>query len=113
VNVTLRLCQNGIIYPKGGLILLAVAKVGVCKSLEAISGVIQRRTDTKSRELEFPLDKLDQVAAILKPRKRRAVVLTPEQVEQRRESLARAREARKTLSPGQANAISNSPKATG
>ena len=107
------LCQNGIIYPKGELILLAVAKIGVSKALEAIPGVIQRRTDAKSREFEFPLDKLDDVAAILKPRRRRAVVLTPEQVEQRRESLARAREARKTLSPGQANAISNSPKATG
>ena len=77
---------DGIIYPKGGLILLAVAKTGVCKALEAISGVIQRRTDTKSREFEFPLDKLDDVAAILKPRKRRTVVLTPEQIEERQES---------------------------
>jgi len=101
---------DGIIYPKGGLTLLAVAKTGVCKALEAISGVRERRTDTKSREFEFPLDKLDHVAAILKPRKRRAVVLTPEQVEQRRESLARARQARKTLSPGQANAIRNTLK---
>src|SRR5215471_6251005 len=51
---------------QGGFILLAVAKAGVCKSLESISGVILRRIDTKSREFEFPLDKLDQVAAILK-----------------------------------------------
>lgn len=63
------LCKHGLIYPKGGDALLAVAKAGVCQAMEAIPGVTKRRTDDKGREFMFPLACLDDVAAALKPKR--------------------------------------------
>lgn len=98
------LCQNGLIYPYGGATLLAYAKAGVAGRVAELGADIQpHQNDGKARVFKFPVERLDQVAAILKPRKRRTVTLTPEQVETRRETLRRAREARKSLSPGRAN----------
>ena len=98
------LCQNGLIYPYGGRTLLAYAKGGVKRHIADLGDDVRRhQTDGKAEVFRFPVERLDEVAAILKPRKRRSVVLTPEQVEARRETLRLARQARKSLSPGGAN----------
>jgi hypothetical protein len=89
------LCQNGLIYPYGGRTLLAYAKGGVVNRVAELPDLQPYQTDGKNRVFKFPVERLDEVAAILRPRKRRSVVLTPEQVEARRETLRLAREARK------------------
>jgi hypothetical protein len=97
------LCRNGLIYPRGGLDIFAYAKGGVVSKVAELLDTEPCQKDGKARVFKFAVDYLDEVAAILKPRRRRAVILTPEQVERCRETLRRAREARKTLSPGGAN----------
>jgi hypothetical protein len=98
------LCRNGLIYPYGGTTLVAYAKGGVVNRVAELGPDLQPyQTDGKDRVFKFPIERLDEVTAILRPRKRRSVVLTPDQVEARRESLRLAREARKSLSPGEAN----------
>jgi hypothetical protein len=99
------ICRNGLIYPRGGLDLLAYAKGGVVSKVADLLEVEPCQTDGKARVFRFHVDRLDEVVAILKPRRRRTVTLTPEQVERRREALRRAREARKTLSPDGANRL--------
>jgi hypothetical protein len=104
-------CHNGLIYPSGGTILLAYVKGGVVNRVAELGPDLQPyQTDRKNRVFKFPIERLDEVAAILRPRKRRSVVLTPEQVEARRETLRLAREARKSLSPGGTNGLRNATK---
>ena len=65
------LCRRGLIYPKGGRELLAfTTSTDAWRSLVEI-GVKPIRVGDKEREGEFPVELLDQVAAILKPRRRR------------------------------------------
>jgi hypothetical protein len=67
------LCQRGLIYPKGGSDVLAfTTSADAWKSLLEI-GVKPKRVGEKEREGQFPIELLDQVAAILKPRKRRTL----------------------------------------
>jgi hypothetical protein len=89
------LCKHGLIYPKGGNMLLAVANIGVCQAIEAIPDVTLRRIDHKAREFVFPLERVDEVAAVLKPRQRRTY--SPEELERKRERLRLARERKKSL----------------
>jgi hypothetical protein len=100
------LCRNGLIYPRGGSTLLAYAKGGVVRRMVDL-GLDIHQTDGSARVFKFSIDRLDEVAAILKPRKRRTVTLTPEQIELRRETLRRVHERRKTLSSEGANGPRN------
>jgi len=79
------LCKNGLIYPYGGTQLLAYAKSRIAPTIAKLPGVHQYQTDGTARVLKFPLERLDEVAAILKPRKRRAVGASPEQLRSMRE----------------------------
>ena len=87
------LCHNGLIYPCGGETLLAYAKAGVVSAVESLPGVKQHQTDGRARVFAFPLECLDEVAAILKPRRKRAHGASPEQ-------LRAMRERRKSLVQG-------------
>ena len=66
------LCRNGLIYPCGGTTLLAYAKAGVVSRVAKVAATYQ--TDGKARVFKFPVDRLDEVAAILKPRRRRTYI---------------------------------------
>jgi hypothetical protein len=80
------LCQNGLIYPKGGDILLAYAKSGVKERIRALGDDIRHhQTDGNAEVFKFPLDRLDEVAAILKPRRRKTI--SPEHLEALRNGL--------------------------
>jgi hypothetical protein len=99
------LCKNGLIYPFGGETLLAYAKAGVKKQLTEIPDTKHHQSDGNAEVFKFPVSRLDEVAAILKPRKRRVVVPSPKQLEA-------LREGRKRLDSGQANGTRNSRKVT-
>jgi hypothetical protein len=102
------LCKRGLIYPKGGREILAFStSTDAWKSLLDL-GCTPHQTGDKERVCKFPIELLDQVAAILRPRRRRVIMLTPEQIKARRETLRLARQARKSLSPERENgSISN------
>jgi hypothetical protein len=102
------LCQRGLIYPKGGNEILAFAtSTDAWQSLLEL-GCKPHQVGDKERVCRFPVELLDEVAAILRPRRRRVIMLAPEQIEARRETLRLAREARKSLSPERENgSISN------
>jgi hypothetical protein len=82
------LCRNGLIYARGGTTLLAYAKAGVVSRVAKVAAPYQ--TDGKARVFKFPVDRLDEVAAILKPRKRRTY--SPEHREVLRERLKALRQ---------------------
>ena len=64
------LCQNGLIYPFGGTTLLAYAKGGVANRVAELRSDVQPyQTDGKNRVFKFPIERLDEVAAILKPKR--------------------------------------------
>lgn len=84
------LCQNGLIYPYGGTILLAYATRGVKRHIAALDGVEHHQTDGDAEVFSFPLERLDEVAAILRPRKRRTI--SPEHVKALQEGLKRSSE---------------------
>ena len=86
------LCRNGLIYPCGGVMLLAYAKSGV---VSRVADVVLHQTDGGARVFKFPVERLDEVAAILKPRRRRTY--SPKQIEVMAERLAGARERKKSL----------------
>jgi hypothetical protein len=67
------LCQHGLIYPKGGDTLLAYATCGVKRHISQIKGAEHHQSDGKDEVFSFPLERLDDVAAILKPRRRRTL----------------------------------------
>jgi hypothetical protein len=69
-------CRNGLIYPYGGTILLAYAKGGVLNRVAELGPDLQpHQTDGKNRVFKFPIERLDEVATILRPRKRRTISL--------------------------------------
>ena len=67
------LCRNGLIYPYGGTQLLAYAKSRIAPAIAKLPDVHPYQTDGTARVLKFPVERLDEVAAILKPRKRRTL----------------------------------------
>ncbi len=68
------LCWYGLIYPCGGENLLAYANRGVKRHIAALGPNIQRYQHDGSAEVfKFPVEYLEEVAAILKPRKRRTL----------------------------------------
>jgi hypothetical protein len=83
-------CKSGLIYPWGREMLLAYAKSGVQADIARLAGVELYQTDGKARVFIFPVDRLDEVAAILKPRRRR--MYTPEHREVLRERLKSLRQ---------------------
>jgi len=63
------LCKRGLIYPKGGLEILAfTTSADAWRSLLEI-GVMPKRIGDKEKEGVFPVDLLDDVAAILRPKR--------------------------------------------
>jgi hypothetical protein len=84
------LCRYGMIYPKGGSVLLAYASRGVKSRIAELPGVTHHQYDDDAEVFRFSLELLDEVAAILKPRRKRATGASLEQ-------LKAMRERRKTL----------------
>jgi hypothetical protein len=86
------LCKNGLIYPCGGTTLLAYAKRGVVSAIADLGPEIRphQHDGKKAQVFKFPFERLDEVAAILKPRKRRTY--SPEHQEVLRERLKALRQ---------------------
>jgi hypothetical protein len=80
------ICRYGLIYPKGGNVLIAYANAGVKRHISALStrdsGLIEHHQwDGNNEGFRFAVDLLDQVAAILKPKKLQgSATLTLEQL---------------------------------
>jgi hypothetical protein len=65
-------CEHGLIYPKGGNTLLAHASAGIKQRIRLdIKGAEHHQWDGHAEVFRFPAERLDEVAAILRPRKRR------------------------------------------
>ncbi len=79
------LCKNGLIYPYGGTQLLAHAKSRTASTIAKLPCVHLYQTDGTARVLKFPVESLDEVAVILRPRKRRAMGASPERMRVLRE----------------------------
>jgi hypothetical protein len=100
-------CAHGEIYPWGDGVLAAFvhAKHQAAGRLLAIPGVVLWTDGDDGKTVTFPVAVLDQVAEVMKPRKRHRCNRTPEQLAElsRRglEALARKREG---LPQGQQNA---------
>jgi hypothetical protein len=62
-------CHHGFIYPKGGNTLLAYTKSGLKREIRALPGVEHHQTDDKNEVFRFPLEQLEAVAALLKPKR--------------------------------------------
>lgn len=67
------ICKHGLIYPKGGNTLLAYSTVGTKQQVRKIEGAEHHQWDGYCEVFRFPADKLDEVASILQPRKRRTL----------------------------------------
>jgi hypothetical protein len=67
------LCQHGIIGPWDETHLMACTRTAgpVCKALKALPFVRVHQDGTDGGNLVFPVAKFDEVAALMKPRKRR------------------------------------------
>ena len=89
------LCKHGLIYPHGGNTLLAYASRGSKRHIAKLAGVEHHQTDGDAEVFRFPAERLDEVAAILKPRQKRSY--SPEELERKRERLRVAREHKKSL----------------
>jgi len=63
------ICRNGLIYPCGHTTLLAYTKAGVVSAMAALPDTKPHQTDGKARVFKFPLERLEEVAAILKPKR--------------------------------------------
>lgn len=87
-------CRNGLLYPFGGGLLLAYARPGVATRIARLPDAQLHQTDGTARVFRFPVDRLDEVAAILKPKKRKTI--SPEH-------LRALQEGRKSLSRSGAN----------
>jgi hypothetical protein len=82
-------CRNGVLYPcdRG---VCAYVKSSMVARLLSLPGVRIRRRGDKESELSFPFSALDRVAAVLKPKRKRAgnlSNLTPEARAKGREAL--------------------------
>ncbi len=85
------LCRYGLIYPKGGNTLLAHASRGVKRQIAELAGVEHHQYDDGAEVFRFPVERLSDVAAILKPKRLAgSAMLTAEQ-------LANLQEGRKRL----------------
>jgi hypothetical protein len=65
-------CRYGLIYPHGGEMLLAYCTRGTKRHLARL-GFQHHQTDGNNEVFRFPADRLDEVAAILKPKRRRSL----------------------------------------
>ena len=84
-------CRYGLIYPKGGNTLLVYATRGVKRHISRLIGVEHHQWDGDAEVFRFPAERLDEVAAVLKPKRLRGKAeLSPEQ-------LANLQEGRKRL----------------
>ena len=88
------LCQRGLIYPKGGLELLAfTVSTDAWRSLLEL-GCTPHQVGDRERACCFDLALLDPVAAVLRPKKRRTY--SPEHQQIPRDRLESLRQSRKT-----------------
>src|SRR5262245_61374771 len=91
------LCQRGLIYPAGGLDLAAFTKsVHAWRELLEVEGISKPQEASGEWRCCFPLSQLNAVAAILRPRRKKATGASPEQLRamrERRKSLDQARKA--------------------
>ena len=62
-------CRNGHIYPHGGTFLLAYVKPGAVSPVAKLSDVQVHQKEGKARVFKFPVDRLVEVAAILRPKR--------------------------------------------
>jgi len=68
------LCRYGLIYPAGGSDLLAYCNRGVVSKISELGPDIRlHQYDGGAKVFRFPVSRLEEVAAILKPRKRRTL----------------------------------------
>ena len=67
------LCQNGEIYPYGDDQLVASTKIagGVARVLKALTFTTLHKDGSDGVDVIFPADRFEDVAGIMKPRKRR------------------------------------------
>jgi hypothetical protein len=63
------ICRNGLIYPRGGMDLLCYTKSGAVLTIAELLEAEPVQTDGKARVFRFHVDRLDEVAAILKPKR--------------------------------------------
>lgn len=65
-------CNNGLIYPYNGLEILAYVSVGATRAAQKIEDGRHWQWDINGAEvLRFPVSRLEEIAAVLKPRKLR------------------------------------------
>ena len=63
-------CRYGLIYPKGKDVLLAYASSGVKSKIRALGPDIEHhQSDGNNEVFRFPVELLDEIAAILKPKR--------------------------------------------
>ena len=69
------LCRHGEIYPFGGDQLVASTKVagGIARVLKGLSYTIVYQDGSDGVDVLFPGDRFEEIAAIMKPRKRRQI----------------------------------------
>jgi hypothetical protein len=63
------LCKYGLIYPHGAETLLAYAGRGVKRRIAELAGIEHHQWDDDAEVFRFPAERLDEVAAILKPKR--------------------------------------------
>jgi hypothetical protein len=95
-------CRHGHIFPHGGDLLAASTDKagGVARRLKALAGVTVHQDGDDGATVLFPVEMFNQVAALMKPRRRRVVNLTEEQRAELRERLRRAREGWQSVPQG-------------
>lgn len=96
------LCRYGLIYPCGGSDLLAYANRGVVsKVLELGPDIRHHQNEGGAKVFKFPVSRLDEVAAILRPKRRRSpVALSPERLRALQEGRKRIAEGGQTGGSG-------------
>ena len=92
------LCKYGLIYPHGANTLLAYANRGVKRHIAKITGAVHHQYDDDAEVFRFPVELLDAVAAILKPKRLQgSAKLTPEQLANLQEGRKRLEKQRREL----------------
>lgn len=81
------ICRYGLIYPFGGDYLLAYANRGIKRFIRTALGceIQHHQNDGDNEVFRFPSKYLDDVAAVLKPKRKRATGASLEQLEAMRE----------------------------
>src|SRR5262249_35094178 len=93
------LCQRGIVYPAGGLDLAAYTEsVHAWRELLEVEGISKKQEASGEWRCRFPLSQLDAVAAILRPRRKKATRASAEQLRAMRERRKSLDQARRTPS---------------